>query len=360
MSSTPHGANAPPQVMARQNDDSDSDSGKNPFLLPLCDHQRHLHLLVFARNLYSLDRLAQELGDMSLDEYDDYYEYEEYSKDSGEYHGNDVDDCVDDYDEESDDDDETEVYNDIHVCIRGQSHTVIESDAFHVECNSDTRRNLYDILEEYFDFLSTDLAFAQQQRDKIKCLSPIEKQELGVKVRDHIADGRVFFCSFQPSDQDLATIGSEVRKSISGNGTLVKIRYATGPVYKSVSQLAKECRLQHSEVVASYPGEKQSPIGFVHLLEKVIQELFATRQEDMQCHGCGMIHGDIFEFEAVGKRKRTESARLHVQSMAREILKWVDFLSELYPIHLSVADTQGKMLDLIKKKLSGTSTRVLW
>ncbi|KAG0356609.1 hypothetical protein BG005_004477 [Podila minutissima] len=347
MSSTPHGANASPQAATRQNDDSDSDSGENPFLLPLCDHHRQVHLLVFA--------LAQELDDMGLEEYDDYYECDEHSEDSEDHHGNDEDDC-------EDDDDETEVYNDIHVRIRGQSHTIIEGDAFlelTADCDPDTQQNLYDILKEYFDFLNTDLAFAKQQRDKIKSLSPTEKQELGVKVRDHIAEGRVFFCSFQPSDQDMAT-DCEVQKSISGNGTLVKIRYATGPVDKCVSQLAKECRLRHSEVVASYPGEKQQSIGFVHLLEKVIQELYATRQAVMQCHGCGKFHGDIFEFEAVGKRKRAESTRLHVQSMAREILKWVDFLSELYPIHLSVADTQGKMLDLIKKKLSGTSTRALW
>ncbi|KAG0032911.1 hypothetical protein BGZ81_009859 [Podila clonocystis] len=323
-----------PQTAVHQNGDTDPDSDSG-------ESDLHSDLFMLVCRGCILTRLISELEDLGLEE-----------------HGHE-----DDYGEESDEDDETEVYDDIQVRIRGQTHTIIEGDDFldlTSDCDPDTRQNLYDILKEYFDFLNTDQAFAQQQRNKIKDLSPTEKQELGVKVRDHIAEGRVIFCSFQPSDQDMASINSKVRESIGGNGTLVKISYATGPVDKRVSQLAKECRLQHLEVVVSYPGEKQDPIGFVHLLEMIIHELYATRREDMYCSECDKTHEGIFEFEAVGKRKRVESTRLHVQSMTREILKWVDFLSELYPIHLSVADTQGKMLNLIKKKLSGTSTHALW
>ncbi|KAG0039871.1 hypothetical protein BGZ82_006423 [Podila clonocystis] len=334
MSLSPHGANASPQTAVRQNDDTDTDSDSG-------ESDLHMNLFVIVSRICVSAHLIGEQEDLGL---------EEQGRE-------------DDYGEESGEDDETEVYDDIQVRIRGQTHTIIKGDDFldlTSDCDPDTRQNLYDILKEYFDFLNTDQAFAQQQRDKIKGLSPTEKQELGVKVRDHIAEGRVIFCSFQPSDQDMARINSKVRESIGGNGTLVKISYATGPVDKRVSQLAKKCRLQRPEAVASYPGEKQDPIGFVHLLEMVIHELYATRRERMYCSKCDKTHEGIFEFEAVGKRKRVESTRLHVQSMAREILKWVDFLSELYPLHLSVADTQGKMLNLIKKKLSDTSTHALW
>ncbi|KAF9275517.1 hypothetical protein BGZ74_003994 [Mortierella antarctica] len=338
MSSTPHGANAPPQAAACQSDDSNSDSGENPSLPPPCDHHDH-HLS------------GSELCGLSS---------------SGlHFEADDNDRCLDDGGESPCDDDtsiEREVYGDIQMRIRGQSHTIIDRAKFFeltAYCDPDAGHNIYYIIKEYFSFLNSDHAFAQQQNAILWGLLPTEKKELGIKVHDHIAEGRVFIFSFQPSDRDMATIDSKVRTSISGNGTLVKISYATGPVDKHMSKLADECELQFPKLIASYPKKKQSPIGFVHLLEKVIQELYNAQQKDVYCHGCGKIHGDIFEFEAVGKCKCVESTRLHLDSMRHEVLKWVDFLSDLYPIYLSVTEIQNKMLDRINKKLSGTSTHAL-
>ncbi|KAF9337104.1 hypothetical protein BG006_006282 [Podila minutissima] len=127
-------------------------------------------------------------------------------------------------------------------------------------------------------------------------------------VRIHVYSMKEDIAKWQIAIQDHlrgSKYSAPCSESISGNGTLVKIRFATGPVDETVSQLAKECRLQRSEVVVCHQVRSRTLSAFINLLEKVIQELYATRQEDIQCLGCG-------------------------KSMTREILKWIDFLSELY------------------------------
>lgn len=59
------------------------------------------------------------------------------------------------------------------------------------------------MIRDYFDFLDTEHAYGQEQRTKLGDLGPREKRDLGMKIRDHIAQGRVYMCSLYLSDADM-------------------------------------------------------------------------------------------------------------------------------------------------------------
>lgn len=71
------------------------------------------------------------------------------------------------------------------------------------DCRTYVRRNLYYMIKDYFDFLDTEHAYGQEQRSKLGYLGPREKRDLGMKIRDHIAQGRVYMCSLWLSDSDM-------------------------------------------------------------------------------------------------------------------------------------------------------------
>ncbi|KAG0032910.1 hypothetical protein BGZ81_009858 [Podila clonocystis] len=195
---------------------------------------------------------------------------------------------------------------DIQVLIRGECLTVFSLDTFYEltrDCRSYVRRNLYYMIKDYFDFLDTELAYGQEQRWKLGDLGPREKRDLGMKIRDHIAQGRVYMCSLHLSDADMEELEESEYDSwdqlANTDASLVKIGYSKYPAEDRMDQL-------------------------------------------------------------IGRCTKKESARLHVDSMRRDIAKWQSAINDLGGMYQDIAFVQRNMLDKIKKHLKGTKYSAPW
>ncbi|KAF9214433.1 hypothetical protein CPC16_007902 [Podila verticillata] len=276
-------------------------------------------------------------------------------------------DFIDDSDSEVDDEFQSDgsELDDINVMIRGEWWTVISSQQFReltMDCTPEARQNIYFLIEDYFNFLDSERAYGQQQNMRLEGLSQPQKRDLGMRIRDHIAQGRVYMASFSLSLADMASLRSSDSRTwgklARTDASLVKIGYSKFFADERVGQLAQVCGIHGPRILTTFPSEQQNALGFVHLLEKIIHELCAGRQADVYCNGCGRTHKEYFVFEEIGGCTAKESVRLHVDSLKRDIMKWTHFLRQSHDLYNEVAFVQQNMLDKIKKQLwrSGHST----
>ncbi|KAG0328723.1 hypothetical protein BG000_000341 [Podila horticola] len=256
---------------------------------------------------------------------------------------------------------------DIEVLIRGECWTVFSLDTFYEltrDCRTYIRRNLYYMIKDYFDFLDTEHAYGQEQRSKLGDLGPREKRDLGMKIRDHIAQGRVYMCSLWLSDADMEELEEDEYDSwdllANTDASLVKIGYSKYPAEDRVDQLVRQCDIEQPRLLATFPSERQDSLVFAHLLEKIVHELCSERQVDVYCHGCGRTHVEYYVFEEIGRCTKKESARLHVDSMRRDIAKWQSAIQDLDGLYHDIAFVQRNMLDKIKKHLRGSKYSAPW
>ncbi|KAG0341711.1 hypothetical protein BG000_008272 [Podila horticola] len=221
------------------------------------------------------------------------------------------------------------------------------------------RRNIYNVLREYFGFLQSDFAFAQQQKSELWGMHAHNKRALGMKLRDHIAVGRVYMCHVQPSDRIWSQSIHE-NPEVNCFGSLVKIGYTTFLAQERVKQLARNCGYESYKLVSTFPSEDDAPVGFVHLLEKIIHELCARRQVDIYCHACGMTHVEFFMFEDIGDRDRSDSLNMHIGRLHLDIARWIDALVKAWDLFKMVVDIQELRLQRIKKSLMHTTYDAPW
>ncbi|KAF9327832.1 hypothetical protein BG006_008910 [Podila minutissima] len=242
-------------------------------------------------------------------------------------------------DDERDNESESE-WADIEVLVRGECWTVFTLDDFYKH------------------------AYGQEQRTKLGDLGHREKRDLGMKIRDHIAQGRVYICSLYLSDADMEELEGDNYDSwnqlANTDASLVKIGYSKYPVEDRMDQLIRQCDNEQPRVLAMFPSERQDSMGFAHLLEKIIHELCSERQVDIYCHGCGRTHTEYFVFEEIGRCTKKESARLHVDSIKRDIAKWQSAIQDLDGLYHDIAFVQRNMLDKIKKHLRGSKYNAPW
>ncbi|KAG0039870.1 hypothetical protein BGZ82_006422 [Podila clonocystis] len=229
---------------------------------------------------------------------------------------------------------------DIEVLIRGECLTVFSLDTFY------------------------ELAYGQEQRWKLGGLGPREKRDLGMKIRDHIAQGRVYMCCLHLSDADMDELEDKEYDSwdqlANTDASLVKIGYSKYPAEDRRDQLVRQCEIEQPRILATFPNERQDSLVFAHLLEKIVHELCSERQVDVYCHGCGRTHTKYFVFEEIGGCTKKESVRLHVDSMRRDIAKWQSAINDLGSMYHDIAFVQRNMLDKIKKHLKGTKYSAPW
>ncbi|KAG0099694.1 hypothetical protein BGZ93_006355 [Podila epicladia] len=189
-------------------------------------------------------------------------------------------------------------------------------------------------------------------------LDTFYERDLGMKIRDHIAQGRVYICSLYLSDASMEELEGDNcdawNQLANTDASLVKIGYSKYPVEVRMDQLIQQCDIEQPRVLAMFPSERQDSMGFAHLLEKIIHELCSERQEDIYCHGCGRTHTEYFVFEEIGRCTKKESVRLHVESMNRDIAKWQSAIQDLGGLYHDIAFIQRNMLDKIKKHLRGS------
>ncbi|KAF9307327.1 hypothetical protein BGZ74_007138 [Mortierella antarctica] len=248
--------------------------------------------------------------------------------------------------------------DEVIVMVRGVPRVVLSSEQFReltMDCKPLVRQNIYFLLQDYFDFLFSDRAYGQYQTSQLAKLTPPQKRELGMKIRDHIAQGRVYMASFMFSMADMSSLKkSDIKAYEKLNRTdasIVKIGYSKYFADERVGQLAQQCNIH---------VPKQDALGFVHLLEKIIHELCRGRRTEAYCNGCRRTHKEYFVFEEIGECTAKESVRIHVDSMKRDIMRWTHFLRQSEGLYNEVAGIQQNMLNKIKKQLWGTGHSTPW
>lgn len=82
-----------------------------------------------------------------------------------------------------------------------------------MDCKPEVRQIIYFLIEDYFALLDTERAYGQQQNSMLARLSQPQKRNLGMKIRDHIAQGRVYMASFKLSVADMISLRSSDKKS---------------------------------------------------------------------------------------------------------------------------------------------------
>ncbi|KAG0090909.1 hypothetical protein BGZ92_001949 [Podila epicladia] len=272
-------------------------------------------------------------------------------------------------DDDRDNESESE-WTDIEVLIRGECWTVFSLDTFY---GMNTSLRLQVICQE--ESLLHDQGLLQLSRyrariwagaaDETRRPWPTRKErDLGMKIRDHIAQGRVYICSLYLSDASMEELEGDNcdawNQLANTDASLVKIGYSKYPVEVRMDQLIQQCDIEQPRVLAMFPSERQDSMGFAHLLEKIIHELCSERQEDIYCHGCGRTHTEYFVFEEIGRCTKKESVRLHVESMNRDIAKWQSAIQDLGGLYHDIAFIQRNMLDKIKKHLRGSKYSAPW
>ncbi|KAG0039869.1 hypothetical protein BGZ82_006421 [Podila clonocystis] len=281
---------------------------------------------------------------------------------------------VHDFDDDSDDSEVDDDFqsdggeqDEIIVMVRGVRRVVLSSEQFReltMDCKPLVRQNIYFLLQDYFDFLFSDRAYGQYQTWQLTKLTPPQKRELGMKIRDHIARGRVYMASFAFSMADLTSLKKNDIKAweklVRTDASIVKIGYSKYFAHERVGQLAQQCNIHFPEVLATFPSEQQDALGFVHLLEKIIHELCRGRRTEAYCNGCTRTHKEYFVFEEIGGCTSKESVRIHVDSMTRDIMKWTHFLRQSEDLYNEIASIQRNMLDKIRKQLWGTGHSTPW
>ncbi|KAG0032909.1 hypothetical protein BGZ81_009857 [Podila clonocystis] len=258
-------------------------------------------------------------------------------------------------------------HDDVIVMVRGVPRVVLSSEQFRkltMDCKPLARQNIYFLLQDYFGFLFSDRAYGQYQTSQLAKLTPLQKRELGMKIRDHIAQGRVYMASFTFSMADMTSLQKNDinawEKLFRTDASIVKIGYSKYFADERVAQLAQQCNIHLPKVLATFPSEQQDALGFVHLLEKIIHELCRGRRTEAYCNGCKRTHKEYFVFEEIGGCTSKESVRIHVDSMKRDIMKWIHFLRQSEGLYNEIAGIQRNMLDKIKKQLWGTGHSTPW
>ncbi|KAF9413779.1 hypothetical protein BGZ94_000623 [Podila epigama] len=253
------------------------------------------------------------------------------------------------------------VLRDITVSVQGQEDMVLMRQKF-LELTGGyhpfTKLNIFWRIETFFEFLDTKSAFGKEQDAKIKGMTAVQTVAYGLEIQEHIAKGRVFICDFELPRQDSEFVMStEARKQLGEDGSLIKIVYTTNTIKEKVKQLSERCGYENVEVLTSYPENYQEPIGFVHLFNQIVQELYGHRQMDLFCKGCCDVHSDFYVLESVGKCNQVESRQLHLDSVKRDIVKWLDFFQDLHPVYLLVAEMQNRLDYRLKKKCRASAHR---
>ena len=87
--------------------------------------------------------------------------------------------------------------------------------------------------------------------------------------------------------------------------------------------------------------EREPPVPFAYLFEKVVQELLIAHQHDVWCR-CGSAHVEMFLFERIeGDHNGTNSYRKTMDRLAPTFEKWMKAFQDLEDLHTKLFGTSS-------------------
>ncbi|KAF9372488.1 hypothetical protein BGX21_004777, partial [Mortierella sp. AD011] len=211
---------------------------------------------------------------------------------------------------------------------------------------SDIKAKIRKEIEEYFAFVgqSKEKAYEMFQRQKGK------RKGFNKEYNNHLGRGCVYLFTLQPSEDEYERMNPgdylECKK-----GVLIKIGYSAN-LDQRLGYYENDCKKKvRSKPIETFPetpidaGKDFGALGFAHLLEKILHQIWTLEQYDIHCI-CSdekdrregkkvsdvvnmTCHMEVFLFERKETETRKEAFNENIRFMKPHILKWMDAIKSL-------------------------------
>ncbi|KAF9096793.1 hypothetical protein BGX27_001090 [Mortierella sp. AM989] len=256
---------------------------------------------------------------------------------------------------------------DIEVHIVGKRHPCVvfngsQFDELTQGYDSEIKASIRSAIYEYFEFLSKpqEAALKELRKQLGRKPSDEESEKLEDRYRDHLARGCIYLLMPFPSKLQLEKMSSE-DQTLCEKGVLIKIGYTSN--LKKRLQCYKRCEVS-SDPIKTFPetptdSETGSDgLGFVHLLEKILHQIWTFEQRDILCKCAAAMdknglekfpgklkcHTEIFVFEREVDEERMDAFDENVKLMQPHIERWLKAIELLENRYKEILDSHKQEL----------------
>ncbi|KAF9994500.1 hypothetical protein BGZ79_000746 [Entomortierella chlamydospora] len=219
------------------------------------------------------------------------------------------------------------------------------------------KARIRETIEEYFKFIGQTNAKAREKFIQGYEGYPYSmEQDFNTKYRDHLARGCIYLLTLTPGEDQYERMSPKDRLECE-KGVLIKIGY-TADLKKRLYHYQNDCKLG-SVSISTFPwtppdaGKGLGGLGLVHLLEKILHQIWTFEQRDVPCI-CGNIenndtsvvnmtcHTEVFAFEREEDETREKAFSENLKLMEPHIMKWKDAIESLDYLYHEILDFQEK------------------